>query len=325
VTSGAGAAGLLIPLALALGAAAAAWLLVGATLGVRHDERRRRRRRTALITGDRSVSDPRDEPVAKRDPTSHHGSVLKRPRFPSANDWLRHAGVAAGAGPFVLLVLALAAGGAAAGAMTHGAIGLLAGALLAPGVLVLGLDRRRKARRARMNALLPDLLQVLAGALVAGQSFLQALDQTANEIPEPLREELLITLSEVELGEPLEAALEHLRARAMDDDLDLVIDAVLIQRRIGGNLSEILQNIGWTIRERIRIRGEVRSLTGQARMSSWVLGGLPVVMAGGLALINPAYMAPLLKTPAGHAMLIGAIISEAIGMVIMRRIANVRV
>ncbi len=319
-----------------MGAATAAWLLVDGALTRHRDERARRLRRTALIAGRRASGGP--DGAAPASPGEGDGDrsdalpggasrarTLRRPRFAATEDWLRHAGIAAGAGPFVLLLLTLTGGGAALGAGAGGLVGGLCGAVAAPAGLMLLTAQRRKSRRSRMNGQLPDLLQVLAGALVAGQSFLQALDQTTDEVPEPLRAELVIALAEVELGASLEEALEHLQARVLDDDLDLVVDAVLIQRRVGGNLAEILQNIGWTIRERIRIRGEVRSLTGQARMSSWVLGGLPVVMAGGLTLINPAYMAPLLETPLGHVLIGAAVCSEVVGMLLMRRIANVRV
>jgi tight adherence protein B len=307
-------AGSLTPLALALGAAGATWLVVAGAFRSRLAAGELRARRVALITGRRARG------TADHGPAPDGAGATRtpgRPRRRFLDDWLRRASGAVDAGPLALVAVAATVGAAAAGGGAFGPAGMAGGAIAAPAAMLFVADRRRKSRRGRVNALLPDLLQVLAGALVAGQSFLQALDQTAGEIPEPLRGELLITLSEVELGEPLE--------RIGDDDLDLVVDAVLIQRRVGGNLAEVLQNIGWTIRERIRIRGEVRSLTGQARMSSWVLGGLPVLMAGSLMLINPAYMAPLFHTAIGHALVVTAVLSEIMGMLIMRRIANVRV
>jgi tight adherence protein B len=103
-----------------------------------------------------------------------------------------------------------------------------------------------------------------------------------------------------------------------------VIDAVLIQRRVGGNLAEVLTNISWTIRERIRIRGEVAALTGQAKMSGWVLGGLPIALALILSSLNPDYMAPLFTTDLGRLMLAGGLTSEIVGFILMRRIASVQ-
>jgi tight adherence protein B len=103
-----------------------------------------------------------------------------------------------------------------------------------------------------------------------------------------------------------------------------VVDAVLIQRRVGGNLAEVLTNISHTIRERIRIRGEVNALTGQARLSGWVLGLLPVATGFAIYLSNPEYIEPLISTPLGYALITGAAISEAFGMLVIRKIADVK-
>ena len=107
-------------------------------------------------------------------------------------------------------------------------------------------------------------------------------------------------------------------------DFDLVVDAVLIQRRVGGNLAEVLTNISHTIRERIRIRGEVNALTGQARLSGWVLGLLPVATGFAIYLSNPEYIEPLISTPFGYALITGAAISEVFGMLVIRKIADVK-
>ena len=154
---------------------------------------------------------------------------------------------------------------------------------------------------------------------------MQTLDSAADELGEPFRTELLRTLRELELGVSIEAAFESLRERIEDEDFDLVVDAVLIQRRVGGNLAEVLTNISHTIRERIRIRGEVNALTGQARLSGWVLGLLPVGTGFLIYLADPEYLMPMLTNPMGIVALVVAGISEFIGMMLIRRIANVRV
>jgi tight adherence protein B len=304
------AAPLAVPLALALCAAAAAWLgVVGAARG-RTATHERRARRRALITGHGSAL-----AGAAGGRTAASSSTHGRRRLLPGDGTARRA------------LPALSAAGAAA--LAGGAlIGPLAGAAFAAGALALFAlagSHRRSARRARLNHQIPELLQAIAGALVAGQSFLQALDQVTREIGDPLRGELAVVLGEVELGVSLEQALEGLRERTADHDLALVVDAVLIQRRVGGNLAEVLSNIAWTVRERIRIRGEVRALTGQARLSSWVLSALPLALAGVLMLLNHDYMRPLFETGLGRALLACALVAELIGMLIMRRIANVRV
>lgn len=203
-----------------------------------------------------------------------------------------------------------------------GAVGGLVGGFLLP-TLVRG--QRRKRRAGKITDMLPDLLQTLAGGLRSGQTFMQTLDSAADELGEPFRTELLRTLRELELGVSLEEAFESLRARIEDEDFDLVVDAVLIQRRIGGNLAEVLTNISHTIRERIRIRGEVSALTGQARMSGWVLGLLPFGTAFLLFLTDHDYLTPLFTNRIGVMAIVVAIISEIIGMMIIRKIADVRV
>ena len=307
------------PLALGLIAAAAVWLLTAGT-AARMRERSTRRQRWAAVLVERPTDD--DDASARDGAVPAH--TLGRKRFAGAERWLRQAGIRAPAQRLVLAVAAISCACAALGGALLGPRGALVAPIAAIGLLFLIGGRRRASRRARLNAQLPDLLQAIAGALVAGQSFLQALDQGAREIGEPLGGELQIALGEVELGVSLEQALEELRDRVLDDDLELVVDAVLIQRRVGGNLAEVLTSIANTVRERIRIRGEVRSLTGQARLSSWVLSALPIVLGLGLTLLNHEYMAPLLTTPLGHALLGSALVSELIGIVLMRRIANVR-
>ena len=206
-----------------------------------------------------------------------------------------------------------------------GPLGALLGVPVGLGFGVYMLKRRGSKRRARVNDQLVDLLQILSGGLQAGQSFLQSISGAAEEIGEPLSVDLQAMLHEVGLGISIEEALDHTRLRLMDEDFDMMVDAVLIQRKAGGNLAEVLSNISWTIRERIRIRGEIQSLTGQARMSGWMLGGLPIGVGGLLYAISPEYMEPLLFTSMGHMLIGGALTSEAIGIMLIRRLASVEV
>lgn len=206
-----------------------------------------------------------------------------------------------------------------------GPIGALLGVPVGLGFGYYMLKRKGSKRRAQVNDQLVDLLQILAGGLQAGQSFLQSISGAATEIGEPLSVDLLAMLHEVELGISIEEALDRTRLRLMDEDFDMMVDAVLIQRKAGGNLAEVLSNISWTIRERIRIRGEIQSLTGQARMAGWMLGGLPIGVGALLFAISPDYMEPLLFTPLGHLVIAAGLTSEAIGIILIRRLANVEV
>lgn len=225
----------------------------------------------------------------------------------------------------LLVALGLGVVAAVIGWSLVGQMGAVGGLLLGFLLPTLVRGQRRKQRQGKITEMLPDLLQTLAGGLRSGQTFMQTLDSAADELGEPFRTELLRALRELELGVSIEEAFESLRVRIEDEDFDLVVDAVLIQRRIGGNLAEVLTNISHTIRERIRIRGEVNALTGQARMSGWVLGLLPMVTAFLLYLTDPDYLTPLLTNNIGIAAIVVALISETIGMLIIRKIADVKV
>jgi tight adherence protein B len=250
---------------------------------------------------------------------------LSNMRMASLEERLRNSNIDVNARQFVIIE-AVAALMAALGLFVFiGTIGGGIGLLVGPAVAYFMLKRRGAKRRAQINEQLNDLLQIVAGGLSAGQSFLQSMSNAAEEVGEPLGVELESLLREVELGLSLEEALEHLRDRLQDEDFDMMVDAVLIQRQAGGNLAEVLANISWTIRERIRIRGEIQALTGQARMSGWMLGGLPIFLGGVLYLMSPSYMDPLIFSTPGRIAIVGGLISEAIGIVLIRRLANVQV
>lgn len=190
--------------------------------------------------------------------------------------------------------------------------------------LVLRFRERRRSRR--FNDQLGDVLVLLSNALKAGYSFPQAMASVARSANPPVAEEFSRANREVQLGVNTDEALAHMVARIRSEDLDLVVTAVQIQRVVGGNLAEILDNIAFTIRERIRIKGEIRTLTAQARASSYIITGLPIALALILQAINPAYIQPLLnfKGP-GPIVLIVCACSIALAYYIMQRIANIEV
>ncbi len=152
----------------------------------------------------------------------------------------------------------------------------------------------RAARRVKaFNNQLGDVITMMANALRGGYSFLQTLDMVSREAPEPSSTEFRRVVQEVGLGRSTEEALQNLLRRVPSDDLDLLITAVSIQMEVGGNLAQILDTIGHTIRERVRIKGEISTLTAQGRISSWIITGLPIGLAMFITVVNPDYMAPL--------------------------------
>lgn len=151
--------------------------------------------------------------------------------------------------------------------------------------------KRAQAQRLRMfDNQLGDMLNLLVNGLRAGFSTLQAMEAVSRELPAPICDEFRRVVQEMQLGIAMEEALDHLLRRISSDDLDLVITAVNVQREVGGNLAEILDVISFTIRERVRIKGEISSLTAQGRATAWVISLLPVVLVLLLFLLNRDYI-----------------------------------
>lgn len=149
-------------------------------------------------------------------------------------------------------------------------------------------------KRVRMfNDQLGDTLNLWVNALRSGYSVLQAMEAIATELPPPVSKEFERVVQEVRLGLSINQALANMLRRAPSEDLDLIITAVNIQREVGGNLAEILDTISYTIRERVRIKGEIRTLTAQGRVSGWIISLLPIGLGLVLYLINPEYVSEL--------------------------------
>jgi tight adherence protein B len=182
---------------------------------------------------------------------------------------------------------------------------------------------RKRRRRYAIDKQLAEGLSYIANSIRAGFAMLQAFDAAAQRLQPPLSEEFSRLVADVRLGASLEDALTAMGNRVGSYDLDMVITAILIQRSSGGNLSEVLDNVAETIRERDRIRGEIRVLTAQQRFAAWVLSLWPVVLAGIFFLLNPDLMSNLWKEQAGVVMLVIAAVLQVLGFVTIRRIVAV--
>ena len=207
----------------------------------------------------------------------------------------------------------------------HGVLAAVLLAVLGTVVPPLVLSTRRQARRRRFDMQLPDALLLLSSALRAGYSFSMAMQTVAEELPPPLAVEFAWASGEVKLGVPLDIALGRVLARTQSADLDLVVTAILIQLPLGGNLAEVLDAIAETIRERVRITGEVQSLTAEGRLSAGILMVLAPVLALLLSLRSPDYFQPLLQSPFGHLLIGGAICGQIIGGLLIRRMVTLDV
>ncbi|MBN1135673.1 MAG: type II secretion system F family protein [Anaerolineae bacterium] len=184
----------------------------------------------------------------------------------------------------------------------------------------------RKGKRLNaFNDQLGDTITLLANSLRSGYSIVQSMDTVANQLPDPMASEFHRITQEIGLGLHYEQALNNMLRRMPSDDLDLMITAINIQGKVGGNLAEILDTIGHTIRERVRIKGEIRVLTAQQMISGYVLSFLPVGLGLVLYMINHTYMMNLFSDPCGWIMVGVAVIMIFSGFMIIRKIVNIEV
>jgi len=203
-----------------------------------------------------------------------------------------------------------------------GALLLLASAVSGPCLLVL---RARAARLKKIEAQLPEAADFLARALRAGHSFSNVLQMVGDELNEPISGEFKMAHEEINYGVPMNEALQNLAARIPLTDLRYLVIAVLVQRESGGNLAEVLVSIASIIRARLKLLGQVRVLSAEGRMSAWVLGLMPVVMIGVMALVNPQYIRLLWTDPSGIKLLWYAAGMVALGVVWMRNVIRIRI
>jgi len=191
---------------------------------------------------------------------------------------------------------------------------------MAPAFVVEGLRVRRVHK---IDEQLEQMVSMVSNSLKAGFGLLQSLDQAAQQLPPPLSSELLRVVHETDVGATLEDALTALAERVESYDLDMTVTAILVQRTVGGNLAEVLDNVGHTIRERVRIQGEINTLTAQKKLSGAVIGLMPVALVLLFFAVDPDYMSTLFTNPAGRIMLAIGTILDMIGLLMIRRIMMV--
>ena len=229
---------------------------------------------------------------------------------------------------YMLLSTAIIAAGIVAGAVVMRnlwIIGAVVGGILGLLLPRMFLGLRQTRRLNAFNDQLGDTITLLANSLRSGYSLLQSMEMVARELPAPMSEEFARVTREIGLGLPTEEALNNLHRRIQSDDLDMMITAINIHHEVGGNLSEILDTIGHTIRERVRIKGEIRTLTAMARYSGYLVSMLPIAVAGLLFVMSPDYMSGLWEDPCGVQMMIGSGIGMATGWLIIRRVVNIEI
>lgn len=198
-------------------------------------------------------------------------------------------------------------------------------AVLAAMLPILYVAALRRKRLRKINAQLPDALDLLGRSLAVGHAFSEALHQVGSEMPEPIAGEFRIVFEEQRLGLSTKAALDGLSERVPLTDLRLCITAMHIQRETGGNLAEILEKVAQTIRERFKLMEDFRTMTTSSRGSAWILCGLPFLIIFLLTVINPEYMAILLHDQRGHYILGAAAVLQFLGIITIKKILAIRV
>jgi tight adherence protein B len=203
-------------------------------------------------------------------------------------------------------------------------LGLVAG-LMAFMLPQMWITRRRKKRNKKLEEQLPEALMQVANSLRAGFGLLKALSLASEQLTHPISTELGQVVHETSVGSSTEEAFLALNERNASYDLDLVVTAISVQRSTGGNLAEILDTVAETMRERVRIRGEINTLTAQQRLTGIVIGLMPVGVGGMFFMLSPDYITPLFTEPLGRVMLGVGVFMEAVGIMIIQRILNIEV
>jgi len=313
-------------LTLVLGAAFVAAFLVAVLLLSVRAKGRRRRSMANLMLG-------RGKDAATETTWMPAGLAQAGERFADAGGFssgldakLEQAGLPMKAGEFVALTAVCAVAGGVLGAFLLGnIIVVLLVAVVGSLIPYVWLVRARSQRQNKMAEQLADVLSILASSLRAGHSFLQALDQVANEIKDPSASEFHRVVSEIRLGRSVDDAMVEMADRIGSEDMRWAVIAVNIQRQVGGNLAEVLDIVATTVRERAYIHRQVRVLSAEGRISIGILSALPFGIFFYLMLVNPEYIGLLFTTNMGRIMLLAGAALMAAGIFVMTRIVRIDV
>jgi tight adherence protein B len=186
----------------------------------------------------------------------------------------------------------------------------------------------RFKRQRRLNAFeeqFPEALDFLARSMRAGHAFSVSLEMLGAESPEPLGQEFRTLFNEQNLGAPLEVAFENMQRRFPLVDVRFFASSVLLQKQTGGNLSEILLRLAYVIRERVRLKGQVRAISAHGRLTAGILTAMPIVMVVALLFVAPGYLQGMARDPDGKYMILAAIVSQFLGYYFIRRIIRIKI
>ena len=309
----------------ALAAAAAAWGLGQLVLSATQPERRRVQQRLGGDPVREPAAASRSAVVRKR-PEEMAGPLTQSPGMQRFGQRLQRVYPTATVGKFLALTGLLAVGSSA---LVLTFFGSTIGAAIAGvfgGCVPYFLVKRRIAKRQRiLGDQLIEALDFLSRVLRAGHSLATGIQMIGEELPDPIASEFRRCYDQHSLGQPLELALTETAARIELPDFSFFVTAVLIQRQTGGDLSEILDNIGTMVRNRIRLFQHVQALTAEGRVTGYILSALPVFLFFIMTLINPEYGGTLIRTEVGNILIVGTVVLQAVGLLMMRKIVSIKV
>lgn len=292
----------------------------------RQVNRRIRKFVPTAIHSDEEETDRAKESVVRKGITAAAKAFYGIRVIRQAERKLEEAGMSVTPEEFFVLRLLVAVGAGCFAALISSStlmIFVLAGAgFLAP---YMYMEQKRKKRLQLISYQLIDVLAIMANAMRAGFSFMQAMQLAGKEMPDPLGPEFERVIREVGLGISLEEAFQNLLKRLPNTELEVVVNAILIQRTGGGNMAELMETMEETVRGRIRVLEELKTLTAQGRMSSWVITILPIALGLYLNAVSPDYFQPMLHHPLGWVMLGFAGISIIIGWSVIQKIIQIEV
>jgi tight adherence protein B len=251
-------------------------------------------------------------------------TAARLPQFRDVAHVLREAGSSWTFQSFFLISLGTAAAlGLALGLLTRSPIGGVVGVVVGAALPFAVLRIRANRRAAKVEEQVPDAIDLLGRAMRAGHPLSAGFKMVADEAPEPIATEFRQVFEEQRFGLPFEDSLLGLGERIRLSDVRILITAILVHRQVGGNLAEILDNIANLVRERFKLRRQLRVITAQGRMSGYILAFLPIVLGVVIYLLNRDYMMPIFTEPPGKFMLAGALVFQVVGYVWIRRILDI--
>lgn len=189
---------------------------------------------------------------------------------------------------------------------------------------MLFITQKKKKRKIKLESQLVEAISVLCNALKAGHSFQSAMNNIAADMEAPISEEFGRVFKETQRGMTLEESMNRMVERSGSEDLDMLCTAIIIQRKVGGNLADVLEKISETIQSRIGLRNEIKTRTASGRLSGYIVGALPFLLLGIMSVLNPEYASTLFETNVGHIMLVVGLVLECIGFIVIKKIVSIK-